>query len=196
MNDGSSPNPSACSLYTNSLTLGGLSKSFGLPGLRMGWLCSRNADVMAMIASFKDYLSYCPPAPCEILAIIALRQRDVILKRGAQIVAENLALLDAFFTKHSAVFDWYKPRASTTSFVRIKGWLLGIGKAGDDAGGDAAGAGGASGFCEELIKQQDVALLPSTVFQYPDEFVRLGVGRRNLKECLLQLELFLQRNKP
>ena len=185
VNDGTKPIASACSQYDNSVTLGGLSKSFGLPGLRMGWLCTRNRDVMKLIGNFKDYLSYCPPAPCEILAIIALRQRDVILKRVADVVAENFTMLDAFFAKHADVFEWHRPHASTTSFVRIKGWLLSVSE-----------VGGASGFCEELIKQQQVALLPSTVFDYKDEYVRVGVGRKNLRECLEQLELFLNRNKP
>ena len=65
--------PSACDAYDKATTLFGVSKSLSLPGLRIGWLVTRDVDVMNRLKSFKDYLSICSSAPSEVLTLIALR---------------------------------------------------------------------------------------------------------------------------
>ena len=47
--------PSVCEIYENGISLFGLSKTFALPGLRIGWLVTRNKDILADIAAYKDY---------------------------------------------------------------------------------------------------------------------------------------------
>ena len=69
----SSTHTSACVLYDGATTLCGLSKSFSLPGLRIGWLATRNLALMEKLKSLKDYLSICSSAPSEVLALIAVR---------------------------------------------------------------------------------------------------------------------------
>ena len=69
---------SACDLYENSVILSGLSKTYSLPGLRVGWVCSRNNEFMEKMKIMKDYTSICGSAPSEILGIIALRNREKI----------------------------------------------------------------------------------------------------------------------
>ncbi|MEL6273283.1 MAG: aminotransferase class I/II-fold pyridoxal phosphate-dependent enzyme, partial [Chloroflexota bacterium] len=59
--------PAACELYENGVTLCGLSKSFGLPGLRVGWLATQNRDFMQRFQVYKDYTTICGSAPGEIL---------------------------------------------------------------------------------------------------------------------------------
>ena len=182
-NDGTAANASACSVYDNSISLFGMSKSFAMPGLRLGWLCTRNKRLYDMMSSFKDYLTICPPAPSEVLALIALRCRTAVLKHTMDIIHKNLKELAAFFGRHSDVFEWHPPRASTIGFVRLKGWLLRV------------GTGGASGFCEALVQQKEVLFLPATMYDFADEYVRVGFGRRNLSECLVPLEEFLSENR-
>ena len=135
------------------------------------------------MSCFKDYLTICPPAPSEVLALIGVRNKDKLLQHTMNIVQQNLQELEVFFARHRDIFDWFPPRASTIGFLRLKGRLLRMAK------------GGASGFCEALLEKKQVLFLPAHVYDFPDEYVRLGFGRRNLSECLLQLEEFLQESK-
>ena len=179
--DGSKPYPSACTLYDNAIALFGLSKTFGLPGLRVGWLCTKNETVMKAIAEFKDYITICSSAPAEILAIIALRNKDHLIQKVMDVIQQNLKCADEFFKEFPHVFEWRKPRACTTGFVKLKGWAL---KMGD---------GGAEGFCKALREEANVLLLPSNLYDFPDEYVRFGFGRKNLPEVLPILKDFVKK---
>src|SRR6056297_55013 len=59
-------------LYENAIGLSGLSKSYGLPGLRIGWLASPSIELLDPIASMKDYTTICNSAPSELLGLIAV----------------------------------------------------------------------------------------------------------------------------
>ena len=80
-----------------------MSKSFAMAGLRIGWLATRDRDLLARCAAFKDYTTICSSAPSEILALIGLRARDTVLARSRAIVEANLPLLDRFFADHAGV---------------------------------------------------------------------------------------------
>ena len=71
------------------ISLGGLSKTVGLPGLRIGWLAASDRDFMARVAQLKDYTTICPAAPSEVLALIALRAREKLLGRSRSIVMQG-----------------------------------------------------------------------------------------------------------
>lgn len=179
-NDGSKPLPSACMVdYDRTMCVSGLSKAYGLPGVRIGWLCTKFQPVMKLLHQFKSYTSMCSSAPSEILSIIALRSKEVILNRTLGIIKENLKTLDEFFQKYPDLFKWRKPQAGTIGFLEIKGWLLNLGE------------GGATGFCKVLLQDTGVVLLPSQVFTYEDKFVRLGFARRSLPKALEALEEFI-----
>lgn len=182
-NDGTKANASACALYDNSISLFGMSKSFAMAGLRLGWLCTKNKEIFNMMSLFKDYITICAPAPSEVLSLIALRNRDKVLAHTMSIVKKNMAALEEFFALHTDVFEWHPPRASTVGFARLKGWLLRVGE------------GGASGFCDVLQQQKQVMMLPAKMYDFEDHYVRVGFGRRNLEECLVPLEEFLAENK-
>ncbi len=74
--------PAACEIYENGVSLGVMSKSFGLAGLRLGWVACRNRVILEKMAVFKDYTTICTAAPSEFLATLALRHREQILKRN------------------------------------------------------------------------------------------------------------------
>ena len=78
--------PSACELYDKAVVLGGLSKCFGLPGLRVGWLITRDAGLMHDLREMKSYTTICGSAPSEILALIALENTETLTKRCVTIV--------------------------------------------------------------------------------------------------------------
>jgi len=164
--------PAACDLYERALSLGSVSKTYGLPGLRLGWLACRDASFLQKIISFKHYTTICASAPSEFLTAVALRHRQKFIDRSLQIVLRNLPQLSAFFSRHADVFDWTPPNASTIGFARFKP------------------AEDVQSFCERLVREASVLLLPGTVYDEP-RHIRFGYGRRNMPESLAHLESWL-----
>ncbi len=165
--------PAACDLYENAISLGSISKAYGLPGLRLGWYASRNRHVLQAARDYKDYTTICSSAPSEFLADLALRHRDILLERNLGLVLHNLPLLKAFITRHSSLFSWVKPTASPIAFPRLE--MPNI-----------------EAFCEAAALEAGVLLLPGAVYDQPNH-LRMGFGRRNMPEALAQLEAFLER---
>jgi aspartate/methionine/tyrosine aminotransferase len=164
----------ACDAYDNAISLGSMSKSYGLPGLRLGWLASRNRDLLEKCLHFKYYTTICSSAPSEFLTALALRQRAVILARNLEVVCNNLPILEAFLARHSDLFSWVKPNASPIGFPKVNI------------------AGNVMNFCEEIVRETGVLLLPGGVYDQP-EHVRMGFGRQNMPEALERLEAYLKR---
>jgi aspartate/methionine/tyrosine aminotransferase len=165
--------PAAYDLYERGVSLGGLSKAYGLAGLRIGWLATRDRPLYDRMAAFKDYLTICNSAPSEFLAELALRHRDELIERVRRIVGRNLDHLDEFFARRRALFAWQRPRAGTTGFPHYL-------------------AGSSEVFCSQAAEHAGVLLLPSTVFDAGDAHVRFGYGRVNLPEALHALDAWLE----
>lgn len=164
--------PAGCDLYERALSLGSVSKTYGLPGLRLGWFACRDRAFLQRIVSLKHYTTICSSAPSEFLTALAFRHRQKFIDRNLQIVLRNLPQLSTFFSRHSDLFEWTPPDASTIGFARFKV------------------AGDVQGFCEELVRQAGVLLLPGTVYDEP-RHIRFGYGRRNMPEALASFEAWL-----
>jgi aspartate/methionine/tyrosine aminotransferase len=166
--------PAFCDINPAAVSLGVMSKAFGLAGLRIGWIATQNRDVYQRMARFKDYTTICNSAPSEFLAILALRHREEILARNRGIIFDNLKLLNHFFANHSERFRWHMPKAGPIAFPALI---------------DAD----AQEFCHQLVDRAGVLLLPGTVYDeaYTQNF-RIGFGRKNLPEALAKLEEFVQ----
>ena len=160
--------PAACDLDEHAVSLGSISKSYGLPGLRLGWLVTRDAAIREAIMRMKDYTTICSSAPSEVLTAVALRNRQVLLDRNLELVARNLPLLDGFFERHAETFEWVRPTASPIGFPRVKG------------------VADVDEMCARLA-DLGVLLLPGSVYDEPGH-VRVGFGRANLPEALILLE--------
>jgi len=160
--------PAACDAYERAVSLGSISKSYGLPGLRTGWLATREAGLRDAVATLKDYTTICTSAPSEFLTALALRHRQVLLDRNLGIVRRNLPLLDGFFERHAGSFEWIRPTASPIGFPRV------------------TGLGDLTRFCEQLA-ETGALLLPGAVYDQPGH-VRIGFGRANMPEALEVLE--------
>ena len=163
--------PAACDLDERAVSLGSISKSYGLPGLRLGWLVTRDASLREAIMRCKDYTTICASAPSEVLTALALRNRQVLLERNHGIVRRNLPLLEAFFDRHAEIFEWIRPAAGPIGFPRV------------------SGVGDVDRFCERLAAA-GVLLLPGSVYDEPAH-VRVGFGRPNLPDGLAVLEATL-----
>jgi aspartate/methionine/tyrosine aminotransferase len=173
--------PFIADVYERGLSLNVTSKSYGLPGLRIGWIACKDADVLSKMERMKHYLSICNSGPSEKLAIIALRNRDKILARNCAIVDENLTKWDAFFARHTDLFDWKRPDGSCMAFPRY------------------LGADGVEAFTTSLVEESGVLFLPSTIYSSdlgptPNDRLRLGFGRSNLDEGIAALDAHLMKN--
>jgi aspartate/methionine/tyrosine aminotransferase len=169
--------PAACDLYERAISLGSVSKTYGLPGLRLGWLACREAALLKKIVSLKHYTTICASAPSEFLTALAFRHRQKFIDRNIQIVLRNLSQLSAFFARHADLFSWTPPNASTIGFARLRP------------------AQDVHAFCEKLVRQTGVLLLPGTVYDQPSH-IRFGYGRRNLPESLARFEVWLTSSRP
>lgn len=162
-----------CDIYDKSITLGVMSKSFGLAGLRIGWVASRNREILNKIAGFKDYTTICNSAPSEMLAITALRHKEKILERNLEIITNNLLLLDRFFENRANLFRWVRPKAGPIAFPRLK----------SDTGIEE--------FCNKLREGAGVLLLPGSQFNFGDSHFRIGFGRKEMASAVERLEEYL-----
>ncbi|MFX0125467.1 MAG: aminotransferase class I/II-fold pyridoxal phosphate-dependent enzyme [Candidatus Hodarchaeota archaeon] len=166
--------PSAADLYDKAISLGVMSKSFGLAGLRIGWIVTEDKILFNRIAALKDYTTICNSALSEFFAIVALKHKETILQRNMEIVLSNLEILQEFFEGNNHVFHWNAPSASAVAFPRLKKNVS------------------AEKFCQKLLSQQGVLLLPSSKFDFGDSHFRIGYGRKNILEPLKRLEKFVK----
>ncbi len=161
--------PAACDLYDRALSLGSMSKTYGLPGLRLGWLASHDRDALRRIVDLKHYTTICSSAPSELLSALALRHRAVLADRNRLLALDNLRLLDAFFERHPDDLSWTRPAASPIGFARV------------------CGVEDTTRYCEALVADTGVLVLPGEVYDEPGH-VRIGFGRANMPEALARFE--------
>jgi aspartate/methionine/tyrosine aminotransferase len=98
--------PSACDLYDKAISLGGMSKTYGMGGLRIGWVVTKDKSLLEKMESLKDYTSSCCSASSEILSLIAIRARDVIHRDNLEAVQANIVAAENFFERWPDLFYW------------------------------------------------------------------------------------------
>ncbi len=164
--------PAAADINPLAVSLGVVSKTYGLPGLRIGWVVSQQKEVLERMAVVKDYTTICSSAPGEFLAEVALDHRETLAGRNLAIIQSNLALLDGFFAAHADRLSWVRPQAGSIAFPRYL-------------------AGDVDTFCHDLVTRAGVLLLPGTLFGDRENHFRIGFGRRSMPAALSALEGYL-----
>jgi aspartate/methionine/tyrosine aminotransferase len=162
--------PSIADEYEQGISLWGLSKSFALPGLRIGWLASQNSNFLSNCSGLRDYLTICNSAPGEILGLIALKQKEGILQRTRKIIAKNLETANEFFNRHADSFVWLKPKAGSVGFPILKKEIP------------------IEEFCKTLVESKSLLVTPGSLFQHPGNHFRIGLGRTSFTDSLALLE--------
>lgn len=165
--------PGGCELGPHVVSLGVLSKAYGLPGLRLGWLATTDDALRAALASIKDYTSICTSAVSEHLGALALRHGPRLLERNRAIMTANLAAVEALLARHGDALSWSPPQAGPVGFARVH----------DERG--------AAGFCERARREADILLLPSTIYGWGDAHLRIGFGRADGVELIGRLDAWL-----
>ena len=166
--------PAAASVSERAISLGVMSKAYGLAGLRVGWIVTRDAALRARIAAHKDYLSICGSAPSEILALIGLRAEAELLRRNHALLRSNLAQLDAFFARNAERVGWVRPRAGSVAFPELR-----LGRP-------------VAELADALVQATGVLIAPAGLFGLDGNYFRLGFGRANLPQALERFEGWLR----
>lgn len=172
--------PQAADLYERGISLNVLSKAYGLPGLRVGWLACRDAALLSRIERYRHYLSICGSGPSERLAVLGLEVRETLLARNRARIAENQDKLDAFFGDYPDLFDWRRPDGGCVAYPRYRG------------------ADGVEAFCAGLLETEGVLLLPASIYRSelmttPDDHFRIGMGRAGIDAGLAAMRRYLDR---
>ena len=166
--------PAACDVNELAVSLSVTSKTYGLAGLRIGWVATKNKKIYDAMASLKDYTTICNSAPSEFLAEVALRHRQKLIDRNLNIIKHNLTIIDQLFTNHASRFTWTRPKAGSMGFPKLI-------------------KGDVEDFCDDLVKKAGVLLLPGSMYDDSRNHFRLGLGRKNLSQAVERLEEYLRK---
>jgi aspartate/methionine/tyrosine aminotransferase len=140
------------------LVVSGLSKAYGLPGLRMGWIIGPES-VIKKTWPYHDYTTISPSALSDRLATLALSpaRREQTLQRTRKILTTNFPVLDAWLKKQAGMFEYQPPKAGAICFARYN---LKV---------------NSTALVEQLINEKSVLLVPGDHFEM-DGFIRFGYG--------------------
>jgi aspartate/methionine/tyrosine aminotransferase len=170
----------AAEINPTALTISVTSKAYGLPGLRVGWVVSKDHGALDRLERAKHYTSICNSGPSEQLAVVALRNGQQILDRNRAICAANDVLVTEFMAERSDLFDYRTPDGGCVSFPRY------------------TGPGDVNDFCTAAVEESGVLLLPMSVYvselgQVPTDRFRIGIGRTSVPDSLTALAAHLDR---
>ena len=173
--------PCVAEVYERGVSVDAVSKSLGLPGLRIGWIATRDAALRAKIMSALYWRSSCPAAPSELLAEIALSNRELLLARNRALALANLAAVEEMIARHSDRLSWTRPEGSVVGYVRYRGDV--------------------ETFANDLARNHGVMILPSSIWQsaraeLPCDHFRIGFGRRDAMAALAVLEAAITLSAP
>lgn len=142
---------SAAELYDRAITVGDVSKPFGLGGLRIGWLISRDPELRERIAAHRDYTTISVPTLSDALATIAIGHAAELLRTPLQNARANLLELEQAGGR--AALSFTSPRAGVTAFVQLP----------------------EADQVQRRLAEQGVLVVPGALFGHPDR-VRIGLA--------------------
>lgn len=150
--------PSFWGTWEKTLVVNGLSKAYGLPGLRVGWVVGPE-ELVKRTWPYHDYTTISPSALSDRLATIALAPgtRERILERTRGILNANFPVLEGWLKDHGNLFSFRPPRAGAICFAR---YSLKV---------------NSTELVERLIRERSVLLVPGDHFE-TDGYLRFGYG--------------------
>ncbi|MCZ2720283.1 aminotransferase class I/II-fold pyridoxal phosphate-dependent enzyme [Marinomonas sp. 15G1-11] len=156
--------PQIADLYEKGISLNVVSKAYGLPGLRIGWVASQDLDILQKIERYKHFLSICNSAPSESLALIAIQNREAIFAKNRALMMENVLLLEALFDDFPSLIQWQRPKGGCVAFPKY------------------TGPDNVDVFCQGLLEKSGVLLLPASIYvsdltEVAQDCFRIGFGR-------------------
>jgi len=156
--DGEPFAPPMFDLGPRGVSVGTLSKPFGLPGLRIGWIAGP-PELVSACWGLRDYISLSPGKLNDALARLAFRHRDRIVARNHEIIRGNLARASAWIGERAGTLSWRPPRGGLLALVR---YALDV---------------PSLALADRLASEVSVMLAPGSAFGY-EHHLRLGIGQR------------------
>ncbi|MDQ2951420.1 MAG: aminotransferase class I/II-fold pyridoxal phosphate-dependent enzyme [Chloroflexota bacterium] len=138
------------------MVTGGLSKVYGLPGLRIGWLVAP-AERVGLALELKDYTTIAPATLSDLLAEIALERRDELLKRARFLVSERWPALEEWAASHARQLHWTPPQAGAICFFSYQFPIESM------------------AFVDRLIRDYSTMVVPGVHFR-AERHLRVGFG--------------------
>lgn len=151
--------PVAASLGEHVLSVSSLSKSFGIPGIRIGWLITANKELQETFLAAKEQVSISGSVIDEWVATQVLSRRQEILARTTEEMKVRLQMVQTWIEGED-LLEWVKPTGGVVCFPRIK----------------KEPKGGLPAFYDRLLKHHGTYVGPGHWFEMPDTFFRLGYG--------------------
>jgi capreomycidine synthase len=142
--------------YERAVSIGTLSKSYGLPGLRVGWILG-SPDILSRCAHLRDYITLHLSPLIEFIALRAIKKADVLLSSRQAEARRNLNTLEKWIAKHRSIVKWVPPDGGVCTFPQL------------------CSVSDVEAFCRRLARNYSVLLVPGTCFNSPGH-VRLGFG--------------------
>lgn len=167
--------PPISTIYRKGISLCGMSKSFGMAGLRIGWLASQDVNVINKVLFFKDYLSICNGILSEKIAFLVLKDYKRFLNENLKIINSNIYVFEELCKKYNDIITFKKPISGSVALAQLN---IGL---------------SASEFSKKLIEETSIMALPSSQFDMKDEYIRIGFGRKNFSKYIHILDGFLKR---
>ncbi len=174
---GGKTTPSFWGAYDKVVVVNGLSKAYGLPGLRVGWIVAPPA-LTQETWSRHDYTTIGPSGASDHLAAVALepRVRDKLIERTRRILNTNYPVMEAWLKAFGDTFTWHAPQAGAICWARYRQAIP------------------AAEIVEKVRAQHSVLLVPGDHFGMPS-FLRFGFGGdlQHFEEALAETERALRR---
>ncbi|MFW9871449.1 MAG: aminotransferase class I/II-fold pyridoxal phosphate-dependent enzyme [Candidatus Thorarchaeota archaeon] len=151
--------PSMQGRYDRVLVTSSLSKAYGLPGLRLGWVVCPTEEVAHDLWAYSDYTSICPSTISDWLATLALdpKFRSNIEERARKIIRRNWGILKNWLDSHGDLFDYVPPKAAAICFIKQKTGIESL------------------ELVHRLMKEKSVLISPGEHFDMPGH-LRIGFG--------------------
>ncbi len=164
--------------YERGVSVNGLSKGFGLPGLRVGWAACRDRSLIDRALVQKSLMTSCLSGPSEVLAHVALQAEARLVAWAQSIGRRNHRRLRRLIERCPDFFEADAPQNLAFAFPRFRGRQ------------------GATGFAGDLARQAGLLVLPSGLWRsplapVPTDRLRLGLGRLGSGAALEALERHL-----
>ena len=165
--------PSIVDLYDKGVSVGSMSKTFSLAGLRLGWIASRDARVIELCRERRDYDTISCGRLDDLFASLALEHKEAVLERNRKIVLENRKILDEWVNSEPHV-HYVRPKAGNTALI-----FYDLDMPSYD-------------FCTSLLKETGVFFVPGECFDL-DHCFRIGYAfdSKTLKEGLEKTSGFM-----
>lgn len=153
------PLPAAASLSRKAISISSMSKCYGLPGIRIGWLAAQDREIVRRVLAVREQVTIANNALSEEIAVSVLQKRREFLDRAKKHLQANLEVVSSWMEKRREL-EWILPRAGVVSFPRIK----------------SAGIREPEKLFRLLVEKFQTFVVPGRCFEMDNRFFRLGFG--------------------